>query len=73
MKHETLIGILEKIVLDADIIKIIETSKDVMAAMLKETGIEKVDELIDNIKEIMEDPSLILSALAQPFDTFATD
>lgn len=64
---------LESMVLDADIIRAIRAGKDAMAAMLKETPIEKVYELNDDIKDLMEDAGLFSNALAQPIDPFVVD
>ncbi|KAL3808008.1 hypothetical protein ACHAXA_010802 [Cyclostephanos tholiformis] len=50
-----------------------EAGKNAMAAIRKETDIERVDELIDDVKEEMEAASEISNALTQPIDPFVTD
>ena len=73
MTLETQVMNLETFIHNAEIIRAMEVGKNAMAAIRKETDIERVDELIDDVKEEMEAASEISNALTQPIDPFVTD
>ena len=73
MTLETSLMNLESAVRNRETFIAMEAGKNAMAAIRKETDIEKVDELIDDVKEEMEAASEISNALAQPIDPFVTD
>ncbi|KAL3808006.1 hypothetical protein ACHAXA_010800 [Cyclostephanos tholiformis] len=73
MTLETQVMNLETFIHNAEIIRAMEFGKNAMAAIRKETDIERVEELIDDVKEEMEAASEISNALAQPIDPFVMD
>ncbi|KAL3815395.1 hypothetical protein ACHAXA_011513 [Cyclostephanos tholiformis] len=73
MTLETQVMNLESVIQNAETFRAMEAGKNAMAAIRKETDIERVDELIDDVKEEMEAASEISNALTQPIDPFVTD
>ncbi len=73
MTLETQVMNLESAVRNRETFIAMEAGKNAMAAIRKETDIEKVDELMDDLKEEMEAASEISNALAQPIDPFVMD
>ncbi|KAL3771015.1 hypothetical protein ACHAW5_002273 [Stephanodiscus triporus] len=73
MTLETLVMNLESIVTDVEVLKLMDAGKQEMERMRKDTDIEKVDDLMDEIKEEMEAAAEISGALAQPIDPLLTD
>jgi len=53
---------------DADTVKAMEEAKNVMKAIREDTSIEKVDDIMDAIREEFEQADEISNALAQPID-----
>ena len=73
MTLETQVMNLESVIQNAETFRAMEAGKNAMAAIRKETDIERVEELIDDVKEEMEAASEISNALAQPIDPFVMD
>lgn len=73
MTLETQVMNLESAAQNAETFKAMQAGKVAMSAIRKDTDIEKVDELMDEIKEEMEMASEISGALAQPIDPLMTD
>jgi charged multivesicular body protein 4 len=70
---ETLEMNLESAAQNAETFKVLNQGKNVMADILVNTDIAKVDELMDEIKEYMEVANEFSIALAQPTELLLTD
>ena len=73
MTLETQVMNLESAAQNAETFKAMNAGKNAMGAIRQETNIERVDDLMDEIKEEMEMADEISNALAQPVDPLLTD
>mmetsp|Transcript_15080 Transcript_15080/g.32721 ORF Transcript_15080/g.32721 Transcript_15080/m.32721 type:complete len:242 (-) Transcript_15080:182-907(-) len=73
MTLETQVMNLESAAQNAETFKAMHAGKSAMAGIREDTNIEKVDDLMDEIKEEMEMADEISNALAQPVDPLLTD
>ena len=73
MTLETQVMNLESAAQNAETFKAMNAGKNAMSNIREETNIEKVDDLMDEIKEEMEMADEISNALAQPVDPLLTD
>jgi charged multivesicular body protein 4 len=68
-----LLSQLESAAQNAETFKAMQSGKNAMTDIRQQTNIEKVDDLMDEIKEEMELADEISNALAQPVDPLITD
>lgn len=73
MTLETQVMNLESAAQNAETFKAMNAGKNAMSNIREDTNIEKVDDLMDEIKEEMEMADEISNALAQPVDPLLTD
>lgn len=73
MTLETQVMNLESATQNAETFKAMNSGKDAMKIIREDVGIDKVDDLMDEIKEEMEMADEISNALAQPVDPLLTD
>jgi len=73
MTLETQCMNLESATQNAETFKAMAAGKNAMANIRTNVGIEKVDDLMDDIREEMEMANEISDAIAQPVDPFAND
>mmetsp|Transcript_5609 Transcript_5609/g.12218 ORF Transcript_5609/g.12218 Transcript_5609/m.12218 type:complete len:242 (+) Transcript_5609:348-1073(+) len=73
MTLETQVMNLESAAQNAETFKAMNAGKNAMSNIRTETNIDKVDDLMDEIKEEMEMADEISNALAQPVDPLLTD
>ena len=73
MTLETQVMNLESAAQNAETFKAMHAGKNAMSNIREETNIDKVDDLMDEIKEEMEMADEISNALAQPVDPLMTD
>lgn len=73
MTLETQCMNLESATQNAETFKAMAAGKNAMANIRSDVGIEKVDDLMDDIREELEMANEISDAIAQPIDPFATD
>lgn len=73
MTLETQVINLESASQNADTFKAMNAGKTAMSNIRQDIGIEKVDDLMDGIREEMEEANEISNAIAQPVDPFAQD
>ncbi|KAL3788938.1 hypothetical protein HJC23_000222 [Cyclotella cryptica] len=73
MTLETQVMNLESAAQNAETLKAMQIGKSAMTDIRQQTNIEKVDDLMDEIKEEMELAEEISNALAQPVDPFMAD
>jgi len=73
MTLETQVINLESAAQNAETFKAMEAGSKTMKKIRTEVGIEKVDDMMDEIKEEMEMANEINSAIAQPVDPFLAD
>lgn len=64
---------LESAAQNTETVKAMKAGKDAMGDLREQTNIEKVDDLMDDIKEEMEMAEEVSNALAQPVDPLLTD
>ena len=73
MTLETQVMNLESAAQNAETFKAMNAGKSAMTNLREDTNIEKVDDLMDEIKEEMEMADEVSNALAQPVDPLLTD
>ncbi|KAL7520825.1 hypothetical protein ACHAWX_005528 [Stephanocyclus meneghinianus] len=73
MTLETQVMNLESAAQNAETLKAMQIGKNAMTDIRQQTNIERVDDLMDDIKEEMELAEEISNALAQPVDPFMAD
>ena len=73
MTLETQVMNLESAAQNAETFKAMHAGKNAMSNIREDTNIDKVDDLMDEIKEEMEMADEISNALAQPVDPLMTD
>jgi len=73
MTLETQVMNLESATQNAETFKAMAAGKNAMQNIRKDVGIEKVDDLMDDIREELEMANEISDAIAQPVDPFAND
>jgi charged multivesicular body protein 4 len=73
MTLETQVMNLESAAQNAETFKAMNAGKDAMKNIREDTNIDRVDDLMDEIKEEMEMADEISNALAQPIDPLLTD
>jgi charged multivesicular body protein 4A/B len=73
MTLETQVINLESAAQNAETFKAMEAGTKTMKKIRQDTGIEKVDDIMDEIKEEMELANEINSAIASPIDPMLTD
>ncbi|KAL9179721.1 hypothetical protein ACHAXT_009011 [Thalassiosira profunda] len=73
MTLETQVMNLESAAQNAETFKAMNAGKSAMTNLREDTNIEKVDDLMDEIKEEMELADEVSNALAQPVDPLLTD
>ena len=73
MTLETQVINLESAAQNAETFKAMEAGSKTMKKIRNEVGIEKVDDIMDEIKEEMEMANEINNAIAQPVDPLMTD
>lgn len=73
MTLETQVINLESAAQNAETFAAMNAGKNAMAKIRNDVGIEKVDNLMDDIKDEMDLANEISDAIAQPVDPFATD
>ena len=73
MTLETQVMNLESAAQNAETFKAMHAGKNAMSNIREDTNIDKVDDLMDEIKEEMEMADEISNALAQPVDPLLTD
>lgn len=73
MTLETQVMNLESAAQNAETFKAMNAGKNAMSTLREDTNIDKVDDLMDDIKEEMEMADEVSNALAQPVDPLMTD